>query len=150
MKKYPFITIAFFLLTMPAFAQREKNQIEHTWWNQEKDSKIQIYLATDGKYYGKILWLKDPNDEKTGKPKVDKENPDDAHKSDPIIGLVFLKGFSIDEENKNLYTGGSIYDPKNGKTYCGKITFKGSSLDLKGFICGLPFLGRTANWQLAE
>jgi uncharacterized protein (DUF2147 family) len=149
MKKSTFV-FASMLFALIAFGQRQRDKIEHIWWNQEKDSKIQIYLATDGKYYGKIIWMEKPNDEKTGKPRLDKENPNDARKSDPVMGLVFLKGFSIDAEDKNLYTGGSIYDPKNGKTYCGKITFKGKSLDLRGFICSVPFLGRTANWELAE
>ena len=145
------IAIATLLLfSISTFAQREKNQIEKVWYNQEKTSKIEVYLAKDGKYYGKIVWLDKLNDEKTGKPKLDKENPEDALKSSPIMGLLILKGFSIDAENKNLYTGGTVYDPKNGKTYCGKLTFKGNTIDLRGFICSVPFLGRTSTWTLAE
>jgi hypothetical protein len=30
------------------------------------------------------------------------------------------------------------------------MTFKGSSVDLRGYIHGMPFLGRTSNWTLAE
>jgi len=142
--------IALMLFTVAAFAQREKNQIEHVWYNQEKTSKIEVYLAKDGKYYGKVVWLDKPNDEKTGKPKLDKENPDDALKSAPVMGLLILKGFSVDPNDKNLYTGGTVYDPKNGKTYCGKLTFKGKSIDLRGYICSVPFLGRTSEWTLAE
>ncbi len=129
------------------FAQ--KNQIERVWYNQEKTSKIQVYLAKDGKYYGKIVWLDEPN-EKDGKPKVDKENPESSLKEKPLNGLLILKGFSIDANDKNLYTGGTVYDPKNGKTYCGKLTFKGTVLDLRGFICSMSFLGRTSSWTLAE
>lgn len=138
------------LFSIAAFAQREKNQIEHTWYNQEKTSKIQVYFAKDGKYYGKIVWLDKLNDEKTGKPKLDKENPDDALKSTPVMGLLILKGFSVSADDKNLYTGGTVYDPKNGKTYCGKLTYKGNTLDLRGFICSASFLGRTSTWTLAE
>ncbi len=142
--------ITLMLFSIATFAQREKNQIEHTWYNQEKTSKIQVYLAKDGKYYGKIVWLDKPNDEKTGKPKLDKENPDEKQQSTPVIGLLILRGFSIDAEDKNLYTGGTVYDPKNGKTYCGKLTYKGATLDLRGFICSASFLGRTSTWTLAE
>lgn len=131
-------------------ATPEKNQIERTWWNQEKTSKIRIFLATDGKYYGKIELLTEPNDEKTGKPKLDKENPDEAKRKDPVLGLLCLKGFKVNPEDKNQYIDGKIYDPENGKTYCGKITFKGNSLDLRGFLCSASFLGRTAVWTLAE
>ena len=142
--------ITLMLFSIATFAPREKNQIEHTWYNQEKTSKIQVYLAKDGKYYGKIVWLDKPNDEKTGKPKLDKENPDEKQQSTPVIGLLILRGFSIDAEDKNLYTGGTVYDPKNGKTYCGKLTYKGATLDLRGFICSASFLGRTSTWTLAE
>lgn len=142
--------LTFMLFSIATFAQREKNQIEHTWYNQEKTSKIQVYLAKDGKYYGKIVWLDKPNDEKTGKPKLDKENPDEKQQSTPVMGLLILRGFSVDAEDKNLYTGGTVYDPKNGKTYCGKLTYKGNTLDLRGFICSASFLGRTSTWTLAE
>ena len=138
------------MLSTAIFAQREKNQIEKVWYNQEKTSKIEVYLAKDGKYYGKVAWLKEPNDEETGKPKLDKENPEEKLRSTPVMGLLILRGFSVDPADKNLYTGGTVYDPKNGKTYCGKLTFKGSTLDLRGFICSASFLGRTSTWTLAE
>lgn len=131
-------------------ASPEKNQIEKIWYNQEKTSKIQIYLAKDGKYYGKVAWLKEPNDPATGKPRTDKENPDEAKRNTPIQGILILTGFSIDKEDPNTYIDGKVYDPKNGKTYCGKITYKGASLDLRGYICSASFLGRTSTWTLAE
>ncbi len=37
----------------------------------------------DGKFYGKIVWLKVPLDE-NGKPKADKNNPDINRKNDPV------------------------------------------------------------------
>jgi hypothetical protein len=141
--------ITFVLMFASAALFAQKNQIERVWFNQEQTSKIQVYLAKDGKYYGKIVWLDEPN-EKDVKPKVDKENPDSSLKEKPLNGLLILKGFSIDANDKNLYTGGTVYDPKNGKTYCGKLTFKGTVLDLRGFICSMSFLGRTSSWTLAE
>ena len=144
------IIIAIMLFSIATFAQREKNQIEKTWFNQEKTSKIEVYLAKDGKFYGKIVWLDNVNDEKTGKPKVDKENPNENQRNTPIMGILILKGFSVSDDDKNVYTGGKVYDPKNGKTYCGKLTFKGKSIDLRGFICSVSFLGRTSTWTLAE
>ena len=147
-KKIGLITLL--LACIAAFAQHEKNQIEHIWYNQEKTSKIEVYLAKDGKFYGRIHWLDKPNDDKTGKPKTDKENPDEKLRNAPLMGLLILKGFSVSGDDKNLYTGGTVYDPKNGKTYCGKITYKGSTLDLRGFICSVSFLGRTSTWTLAE
>ncbi|MCW5907732.1 MAG: DUF2147 domain-containing protein [Chitinophagales bacterium] len=128
----------------------EKNPIERIWYNQEKTSKIQIYLAKDGNFYGKVIWLDEPNDKKTGKPRTDKENPDAKLRDTPLEGLLVLKGFKVNPENPKEYIGGKVYDPENGKTYCGKITHKGNTLDLRGFLCAASFLGRTAVWTLAE
>lgn len=148
--KNKLVVIALMLCSIATFAQRTKNQIEKVWYNQEKTSKIEVFLATDGKYYGKVVWLDKLNDEKTGKPKTDKENPDESKHNNPIMGIQILKGFSVDKDDKNLYVDGTVYDPKNGKTYCGKLTFKGNSIDLRGFICSMSFLGRTSTWTLAE
>jgi uncharacterized protein (DUF2147 family) len=133
-----------------SFKPRDKNQLERVWYNQEKTSKIEVFLATDGKFYGKIVWLKEPNDAETGKPRLDKENPEEKLQNTPLMGLLILKGFAPTAEDKNVYEGGKIYDPKNGKTYCGKITFKGTTLDLRGYLCSASFLGRTSTWTLAE
>ncbi len=153
MKKTIITTSALAVLFMALASLKptaDKNQLEKIWYNQEKTSKIQIYLAKDGAYYGRIVWLKEPNDAETGKPRVDKENPDESKRSTPLINLVILRQYHPDPNNPNVYTGGTIYDPKNGKTYCGKITFKGNTLDLRGYLCNASIFGRTATWTLAE
>ena len=43
------------------------------WKTGEGTAMVRIYKNGD-KYQGKIVWLKEPNDPETGKPKVDK-NP---------------------------------------------------------------------------
>lgn len=144
------VALAMVAIMFMGAALPEKNQIEKIWYNAEKTSKIQIFLATDGKYYGKIVWLKEPNDPETGKPRTDVENPEEKLQKTPLMGILILRGFSIDKEDKNTYTDGKVYDPKNGKTYCGKLTYKGNTLDLRGYICSASFLGRTSTWTLAE
>lgn len=136
----------FTVITSSLFAQ--KHPIEKTWFNAEKTSKIRIFKATDGKYYGKIEWLKLPNDE-NGKPRTDKQNPDDKKKMNPLMGIQILSGFSLTND-ANVLEGGKVYDPNNGKTYCGKLTITDNIIDLRGYICGLSWLGRTSQWTLAE
>ncbi len=136
--------IVFLLLGMKcAVAQAEK--IERIWYNEEKTSKIQIYKAVDGKFYGKIVWLRVP--ELEGKPKVDRNNPDKARRNDPLIGLLILRG--LKKVGDGLFEDGTIYDPKNGKTYSSKITVKGDILDVRGYI-GFSLLGRTTTWTKAD
>ncbi len=133
-----------FLLFVPvaSFAQ---DAIERVWYNHEKTGKVKIFKATDGKYYGKLVWLKVT--EENGKPRVDKNNPDAAHRNDPLMGMQLLKGFTKDDDRH--FSGGTIYDPKNGKTYSCKITRNGNTLDVRGYV-GISLIGRTTTWTLAE
>lgn len=117
------------------------------WLNEEKDAKIEI-TNVSGKYFGKVVWLKEPN-ETDGRPKVDDQNPEPSLQNRPIIGLELLKNFVFDEDEWN---SGTIYDPDNGKTY--KCTIKkGSSilLNIRGYI-GKEWmgLGRTTVWTRPE
>ncbi len=140
------VTIACLLFTMASFSQ--KDPIERTWYNAEKTSKIQIFKATNGRFYGKIVWLKKPTDD-GGKPLMDKENPDKTKRNNSLMGLMILSGFEKSETN-GAYKEGKVYDPNNGKTYCGKLTLKDNKIDLRGFICSFSWLGRTSEWTLAE
>jgi uncharacterized protein (DUF2147 family) len=127
-----------------AFAQKDK--IEGLWYNEEKTAKIQIYRAVDNKFWGKIVWLKEPL--KNGKPKVDEKNSKPGLRSRPIINLPILSHFVKDGDDK--YTDGEIYDPKNGKTYSCTITYRNErELGIRGFI-GISLIGRTTTWTKAE
>src|SRR5580698_1515224 len=98
LRKYSLQILLFILFSgMPVLALAQTDPIERQWYNQEKTGKIQIYKATDGKYYGKIVWLKIPD--RDGHPKVDIYNPDEKRHADPILGLVMLKGFTKDDGN---------------------------------------------------
>ncbi len=134
-----------FLLLGKFSAVAQTDPIEHTWYNEEKTAKVQVYKAKDNKFYGKIIWLKEPD--KNGKPKTDENNPDAKKRSQPILGLLILKGFEKDGDNE--YEDGTIYDPKNGKTYSCKIKHKGKTLDVRGYV-GVSLLGRTTTWTLAD
>ncbi|MCC7298339.1 MAG: DUF2147 domain-containing protein [Bacteroidia bacterium] len=124
----------------------EADKIQGTWLNQEGTAHVQIFKAANGqfagKYYGKIVWLKEPNE--NGKPKVDKENPIASKKTKPLMGLMLLNDFSYDSDEKE-WSGGTIYDPKNGKTYSCYITMDGNKLNVRGYI-GISIIGRTAVW----
>lgn len=125
---------------LSAFAQKDK--IEGLWYNEEKTAKVEIYKGTDGKFWGKIVWLKEPL--RNGVPKMDDKNPKEAKKKVPLLGLILLKHFEID--GKEMYENGEIYDPKNGKTYSCKITYKGDKLDVRGYV-GISLIGRTTVWE---
>ncbi len=135
-------TLWFLFSAFITVAAQAKDKLEGLWYNQEKTAKINIFKATNGKFYGEIVWLKEPN--KNGKPKVDENNPDKAKRTQPLLKLQVLKGFEKDGEN--TYDEGTIYDPKNGKTYSCKITYNGNTINVRGYV-GISLIGRTAVWE---
>jgi uncharacterized protein (DUF2147 family) len=135
----------FALLGGKAVAQKHKpGDIVGIWYNEEKTSKVQIYQEGK-KFFAKIVWLKEPTDNRTGKPRVDDLNPDVKLQKTPLLGLVILKDFVFDGTDE--WSGGTIYDPKNGKTYSSKIHFGDSPnlLKIRGYI-GISLIGRNTFW----
>jgi uncharacterized protein (DUF2147 family) len=128
----------------------EGEAIVGKWLNQEGTSHIQIFKATNGsfagKYFGKIVWLKEPL--KNGKPKVDDLNPDPKKQAVPLLGLQILKNFVYDADDKE-WEDGTIYDPKNGKTYSCNMTLDGNNLNVRGYV-GISMLGRTGVWTKVQ
>jgi uncharacterized protein (DUF2147 family) len=144
MKKNLFAAII--LLFVPLFLHAQANKIEGTWFNEEKTSTIEITKSADGTYVGKINWLDEPNE--FGKPKLDKENEDPELAKRPLMGLVIVKNFKY-ESKEQKWEEGSIYDPKNGKTYDCYAWFENgdfNSLYIKGYVAGIKALGRKTIW----
>ena len=68
----------------------------------------------------------------------------DDRKGQPVLGLEIIRG-AKKAEGQDLWEGGSILDPENGKTY--RLTLRplegGSKLQVRGYIG--PFY-RTQTW----
>ena len=120
----------------------EADKILGTWLTGEGKGRILITKYGE-KYGGKIVWLRDPNDE-NGNPKVDKKNPDESKRKNPTLGLSNLLGFTY--EGKGKYENGTIYDPANGKTYSCVMTLEDNDrLKVRGYV-GITMIGRSDNW----
>lgn len=132
------------LLSFSVSAQQQADDIVGVWKNGEGTAMIKIAKVTGDKYQGKIVWLKEPNDPETGKPKLDKNHPEEAKRSRPVLGLTNVWNFTYANEE---WANGFIYDPKNGKTYDCVITLKDkNSMNVRGFIMGMTMFGRTDTW----
>lgn len=142
--KYGLITlITLFSLNM--YSQKSDDLLGF-WLNEEGDAQLEVYIKSDKKFYGKIVWLETPN-ETDGTPKLDKENPDEKLRSRKTMGLEILKNFSFDADDKE-WEGGTIYDPKSGSTYKAYMWFEDDNLSklyLRGYI-GFSLIGRTSQW----
>jgi uncharacterized protein (DUF2147 family) len=136
--------LAFF---QPVIAQT--TGVTGVWFNEEKDTKIEVYKTSGGTYAGKIIWLKDENDKK-GQPVTDSENPDRNLRTRRILGMTLMENFTFD--GKNTWEGGKIYDAGSGKTYNCKLTLQGRNiLDVRGYVgAAWMGLGRTTIWTRAN
>jgi uncharacterized protein (DUF2147 family) len=107
-----------------------------------QDAQVEIFEA-DGTLSGKIAAL---NKEYTtdGIEKTDISNPDPAKRKRPLVGLVFMTGFT--REGSGRWDHGTVYDPKTGNTYASFLEYDGGdTLKLRGYI-GISLIGRTAVW----
>ena len=137
-------TFALFLITS-SFTNLSDNPdaIVGVWKTGEGNAMVRIYKNGE-KYQGKIVWLKEPNDPETGKPKQDKNHPEEATRTRPVLGMINIWGFSYKETN--LWDDGNIYDPKNGSTYsCTIKMINPNTLEVRGYI-GVSIIGRTDTW----
>ncbi len=132
-----FILTLFLISSVAVFSQTIKaDDIIGTYMTAENEGMVEI-TKRGAKYYGKLTWTKTVG-------KLDSNNPDPKQKTDKLAGKEILKDFVFNGSDQ--WADGTIYDPKNGKTYDCKLTpdAKGN-LNVRGFI-GISLLGRTSFW----
>lgn len=136
MKKMLF-AFAALLISSLSFAQ-----IEGKWKTIDDEtgqakSIVEVFKKSNGQYYGKITQLlAKPENETCVKCTDDRKNK-------PLIGLEIIRGL---KKSGNEFTGGTITDPKTGKTYKCTITRDGNKLNVRGYV-GFSLIGRTQTWH---
>jgi uncharacterized protein (DUF2147 family) len=132
-KTFFLFSIVILLLSAHGFAQTKQfspDEIIGLYWSPKKDAKIEIYLKGNH-YFGKSIWVAT-----SGK---DTKNPNESLRNRGVLGIELLSNFSY---NDGSYTDGQIYDPEDGKIYSCKMSLKGNSLKVRGYI-GISLFGRT-------
>jgi uncharacterized protein (DUF2147 family) len=125
----------------PVSSRAEESSSPVGLWKTE-DAQIEIFQV-DGKLSGKIATL-DKEYTSDGIEKTDISNPDPAKRRRPLIGLVFMSGFTPQAPGR--WEHGTIYDPKTGNTYASTLEYDGGdTLRVRGYI-GISMLGRTVVW----
>lgn len=104
-------------------------------------SEVDLYMQ-DGKLFGKITALPEPNDA-NGKPKICTPCKG-ADKDQPVVGLVILKDLRLDGDR---YKDGTLLDPDDGKVYDGEVWLEDGKLKVRGYIA---FFYRTQTWVRAK
>ncbi len=148
---FPLVLFLFASWFTNVYAQKEGSEIVGYYLakddeTEEEKSQIYIFKAKNGKYYGNIVWLRDPLE--NGNPKVDDKNPDESKQSRPLMNLQILQGFEYDAK-RNEWRNGTIYSPTSGKLYKCFMRFEEENkLMVKGYV-GKQWmgLGKTVYWK---
>lgn len=140
MKKLFFITTLLLAASL-VFAAANPDAIVGVWSDGHEKGHVQIYKL-NGKYYGKIIWLKTPKDP-NGQPKMDRKNQNSSLRARPVMGLLVLRDFKYDDGE---WSSGYIYNPSDGKEYKAYMKMNDSNtLSVRGYV-GFSWIGKTDTW----
>ncbi|MCA6436805.1 MAG: DUF2147 domain-containing protein [Bacteroidetes bacterium] len=116
-----------------------QSEITGVWLTQDKEVKVEIY-ENNGKYFGKSIWLKNPNT-KNGNPRLDERNPNQSLRKRSLLNLVILTDFIYEDKE---WIDGRLYDPNEGETYSCKMWLENPKvLKVRGYV---GFLYETETW----
>ena len=139
-----FLLIICFGLTSMAPKADDPDAILGKWLSSKKRNQVQIYKQGN-KYNGKLVWMLEPTEPGSNKPKIDALNPDEKLRTRPLMGLVMLTNLTY--KGNGVWGDGDIYNPEDGKTYGCEVTLSNqNTLDMRGYVMGMPFLGKTRSW----
>ena len=112
------------------------------WLVKNQRSIIEIVPCGDSAC-GNIVWMKEPLGD-DGQPKIDDLNGDDELRGRALCGMELIGGFRNDGPGRWL--GGSIYNPRDGKTYSASMKLRNDgTLRLRGYLL-LPLFGKSQVW----
>jgi len=113
-----------------------------TWLTGDKKGKVHI-VNCGGAICGNLVWLQEPIDPETNKPKLDKNNADASKKTRPLIGVPIV--LSMKPSGDGAWEG-KVYNAEDGSTYSGSFTMTGAaSATLKGCVMG-GLICKSSTW----
>lgn len=152
MKKIIHITALSVLMICASQAQPTQNPIMGVWETERQGDesriahvKIEACKANANELCGHIVWSERKIDEETGKPPLDKLNPDEKLRTRPIMGMEMLWGFKPANDTFTKYEDGNVYSASSGKTYNGSMELKDAdTLYLTGHVF---IFSKTQTWK---
>ena len=118
------------IMVAPAFAADPLG----TWLTGDKKGKVRI-VNCGGAICGSLVWIDEPLDPETKKPKIDKRNADASKQSRPLLGIPIVLNMKPSSTPQSWE--GDVYNAEDGKTYSGSFTLTGANTaQLKGCVLG--------------
>jgi len=107
--------------------------ISGVWLTDSGDAHIRM-AKCGANMCGTIVWLREPNDPATGRPRTDAQNADASKRGRPMMGIEVAIDFRPDGGTADKWAG-SFYNAKDGKTYRGSIVPAGpDKLNVEGCL----------------
>ena len=134
--------IIFVAISAPAWAQMTP---EGLWRNiDDKTGEAKAEIRIQGNSAGVLTGVLEKRLAKDAKPDDLCKECSDERKNQPILGLEIIRG-AQKAEGKDVWEGGKILDPENGRNYTLRLTpiEGGKKLEVRGSLG--PF-GRTQTW----
>ena len=134
--------IIFVAISAPAWAQMTP---EGLWRNiDDKSGEAKAEIRIQGNSAGVLTGVLEKRLAKDAKPDDLCKECSDKRKNQPILGLEIIRG-AQKAEGKDVWEGGKILDPENGRNYTLRLTpiEGGKKLEVRGSLG--PF-GRTQTW----
>ena len=133
------------VLNTAAFAQSTPVGLWKTIDDETKQEKSFVRITEGGGVLtGKVEKIADP-----AKQDSKCEKCSDERKDKPVLGMTLVRNTKQSAEDKELWDGGDILDPNNGKVY--RLRLKpldgGKTMEVRGYIG--PFF-RNQTWIRAE
>ncbi|MBP6776948.1 MAG: DUF2147 domain-containing protein [Piscinibacter sp.] len=148
MKRSLVLGAALGLASALALAQSTPAGVWKTIDDATKKEKSLVRITDNaGVFIGKIEKLLDP----TAKQDAVCDKCTDERKDKPILGMTIITGVKQSASAADIWDGGHILDPNDGKVYKVRLSPAdgGKKLDVRGYI-GMPMLGRTQTWLRVE
>ncbi len=99
---------------------KEQEPILGKWWMPDRSGQLEIFKCKNT-FCGKIVWI----DKIAYDSAFDLKNPVDSLRNRSLIGLQIMSDFK--QTKKNVWTGGTFYMPKEGKTVSPVLTLLDSN-----------------------
>jgi uncharacterized protein (DUF2147 family) len=130
------------LLLAAAASAASAKTLEGLWLTEREGVAIKIATCDDD-LCGRIAWVEKARD-KSGALRRDRHNPDPEKQTNRVCGLVVISDLER-SDSKTWY--GSVYNPKDGKTYSGRFTLlSDDALAIRAYI-GWPIFGKGETWS---
>lgn len=132
MRLFLFLLMACYTVYAPSAVATDSDNTEFPsglWLTKKMDTAVRIE-ACGNLLCGYISWLR---------PDVAQMTPDGM----PLCNHKVLWGFEKDTAHPDLWKGGTILRANEGKTYSGRLRFRGpDEIELRGYL-GVPLVGKT-------